>query len=1145
MDMQTDSTQDEIQGLRFIHDEAATLDEFGGHDRVATAIAQVISEDHKLKVIGLLGPWGSGKSTVVSLVQQKLNSDDAQRIKSYVFTYDAWQHQNDPPRRAFLDTLVQFLVTRKLTEDEVWREKLDRLNRKIDDTTVTSTPMLTPSGKWILLSLLAVPFGQQFISKAGFKSLFHTAGWATFDGLLCALGVVFAIAPLVVALGIYVAWRTTWNPRNPIFRTPENWLRHKSVHSESSILSVFMNRQITTNRNRVIREPDPTAIEFQNIFREIMEAVAPVNGRHRFIFVIDNLDRLPEADAIAMWGTIRSFFLGAEETQALRKVAVSPTVLLPIDEAAVRAIFKDEPDQRASSFMDKTFDLSFRITGPVTSQWDMYLAKKMAFVFKSKMDREWPKIVSRFYSSRKTQTSATPVTPRSINKLVNDIATCWLQWHTTEGISFAAIAYYCVYRTSIEANPVAEASNPLAGVNELDPDWAQSIAAIHFGVKPEEAKQILIEQPLRNAIHNDNIAIFEELSKIPGFNMVLLRIVEGWRSQVVPTPDEILLTVGLLERSPLVDLSDLSQIKQILRLAIQSTGSWNSINAEQSKALATLIPDGPGSSRTAFLAKMAELFRSAMTEAAKAANFSDAFAAFWTKASKLDRGVEALPAKIYVPGDAKNFFKVKLACQDNEELNGRFATDAEAGQALQGLANDIKASADAALTVRTARIAMEIYGKADWKPLIQSLASYVGDQNNDTAGISAAIQILGLLRPTQSEALTNINLLNSGGQIANRLKLAYDKKDDVLAGACLALLMISDVDPVDPNIDMLATALAERPNMVKSLSKGLREFKGDNGVVGFLQAAVARNAALNGIARRVFSYRVSQDQVGLLPTAHVIKYLDKYLDFLDAKLVEAFLKILTGYNSFWKVMDEEPIAGSVTKIYKILIACGDPIQSIARQKLRDRLGTVDNDTWKAAIRSGVSPYDIVTEFANVSSDALDLTTLWTPLHEMTDEVLQSPMRDVRERWFTCASFLNVSGRKTLFHNVGEQITRGATVANVYEFLDLGEEHFIEESGFAQAADQSVRRIVYPSLESQAGLESLLRWVPSVKHWVDESRTETREQLATLLHEQQSKSDAAWAEHSAELYEKLALPPVSSDVEEGDAALSNQSAIEPQ
>ncbi|MFK2879271.1 P-loop NTPase fold protein [Rhodanobacter hydrolyticus] len=1139
--MQTDSTRDEIRKLHFIHDEAATTDEFGSHDRVASAVAQVISEDHKLKVIGLLGPWGSGKSTVVSLVQQKLNddSDGAKKIRSYVFTYDAWQHQNDPPRRAFLDTLIQFLVTQKLTEDKLWREKLDRLNRKIDDTTVTSTPMLTPSGKWILLSLLAVPFGQALITKASFKSLFHASGWTTFDGILCAIGIVLAIAPLIVAIGIYIAWRPTWNPRNPTFKTRGNWLQHKREHEESSILSIFMNRQITTNRNRVIREPDPTAIEFQNIFREIMEAVASVNGRYRFIFVIDNLDRLPEADAIAMWGTIRSFFLGAEETQALRKVTLSPTVLLPIDEKAVRAIFRGESEARANSFMDKTFDLSFRITQPVTSRWDTYLAKKMGSVFGSEMDREWPKIVSRFYLSSQTQNSGMPITPRGINKLVNDIATCWLQWHKTENISFAAIAYYCVFQVSIENNPVAEISSPRAGVTEIDPDWAQSVAAIHYGAKPEEAKQILIEQPLRNAIHNNNISTFEELSKIPGFGMVLLRIAEGWRAQAVSTPDEILLTVGLLDRMSLDDLSDLRQIKQILRLAIQSTSSWGSFSPEQSKALASLIPDNRGFGRSEFLAKMSEILRVALSGAAAAAKFPEAFVAFWAAAAKSDSGIGALPVHIYVPGDARNFFKVKLAFQGNDALSSRFATDADAGLALQGLASDTKVSTDAALAVQTARIAMEVYKEADWKPLVQELASYARDNGSNTPAVSAATQIIGLLRPTRPEAKAHIDLMIAGGQIANKLKLAYGQNDDAFAGTCLALFMVSDTDPVDPNPDTLAVALSERLGMLNALDKGLQEFRGEDDIVGFLYDAVTRSAAISGIAKRIFSHRVLHDRIGTLRTAQIIKNYDGYLAFLDADLVENFLKIFTGYGSFWKVMDDEPLGGNVTKIYKVLIACDDSsIQSFARQKLSIRLGTVDGDEWKAAIRSGASPYDIAADFANVLPETLGLTALWTPLNEMTDEVLQSTTHDVRVRWFVCASFLNDSGRKTLYHNVGEQITHGAAVAEVHELLELGGQSFIDEGGFAQASDQSVRRVVYPSLENQAGLESLLRWVSAVKGWVDDARAETREQLATLLIEQKSKSDPVLAERFAALYEGLALPPISFEIKEDGAGDSN-------
>src|SRR5258708_60569 len=70
---------------------------------------------------------------------------------------------------------------------------------------------------------------------------------------------------------------------------------HKPPHENESILSLFMNKEIQKLRNRVTRAPDPTTIEFQDIFREIMDAVNA--SKRRFLFVIDNLDRLPEAEA--------------------------------------------------------------------------------------------------------------------------------------------------------------------------------------------------------------------------------------------------------------------------------------------------------------------------------------------------------------------------------------------------------------------------------------------------------------------------------------------------------------------------------------------------------------------------------------------------------------------------------------------------------------------------------------------------------------------------------------------------------------------------------------------------------------------------------------------------------------------------------
>ena len=157
-----------------------------------------------------------------------------------------------------------------------------------------------------------------------------------------------------------------------------------------------------------------------------MQAVSAEN--RRFLFVVDNLDRLPEAQALEMWSTIRSFFLGPASGVSL------PTVILPIDEKAVERMYAAEhhgegtAQSLAQSFMDKTFDLTFNVKKPVLSNWQAYMRKQLRFLFAEEMDDSWPYIVSSIYDHWLQSNQDEPVTPRVINALLNSIGLLWLQW---------------------------------------------------------------------------------------------------------------------------------------------------------------------------------------------------------------------------------------------------------------------------------------------------------------------------------------------------------------------------------------------------------------------------------------------------------------------------------------------------------------------------------------------------------------------------------------------------------------------------------------------------------------------------------------------------------------------------------------------
>lgn len=447
--------------LSFIRDVAAEVDFFGSHERVAHAIAAVIAGNTDLKVIGLLGRWGSGKSTVVRHVQKQLNAIDQQAGgRTHVFCYDAWLHQSDPPRRSFLETLVDFLVEAKLTTRKAWQDDLDVLNGQVEDSVTTSTPAFTAMGYVFLLSLALIPLGLQFIGHDWYEAA-GAAGARFPVKYVVVMGWVMLAAPILIAI-------TTWAVSK----------------DRSAVLALFVNRQVQKQVNRVTRSPDPTTIEFQTLFRKIVDSIPPSN---RLIFVIDNLDRLDEAEAVAMWNTIRSFFLGSEHADRTSRGAGLPTVLLPIDQDAVERIYSKEhgPElgkRLARSFMDKTFDLSFHVSPPVLSDWTLYLSTQLRRVFDKWHDPAWDFQVGRLYEASPRDGEA--ITPRAINVTLNAIATLWLQWRTE--VPLVTVAYFVIFRDQIEKDVYAAVGAPIVHIADVDPDWQKGLAALHFGVPPEK-----------------------------------------------------------------------------------------------------------------------------------------------------------------------------------------------------------------------------------------------------------------------------------------------------------------------------------------------------------------------------------------------------------------------------------------------------------------------------------------------------------------------------------------------------------------------------------------------------------------------------------------------------------------------------------
>ena len=128
-----------------------------GHERTAKSLAVAISQfDNSDRSIGLDGPWGSGKSSIVEIAANELNElSKSGGKKFFFFTFDIWKSQGTTFRRAFLEHFVYWSAhnfPRKKSELKKIEEKIRGKTRHV--TTDNNTTL-----DWYgVLVLLTLPF---------------------------------------------------------------------------------------------------------------------------------------------------------------------------------------------------------------------------------------------------------------------------------------------------------------------------------------------------------------------------------------------------------------------------------------------------------------------------------------------------------------------------------------------------------------------------------------------------------------------------------------------------------------------------------------------------------------------------------------------------------------------------------------------------------------------------------------------------------------------------------------------------------------------------------------------------------------------------------------------------------------------------
>jgi hypothetical protein len=473
---------------RFINNTPCGEDLFEGksQQKIATNICNIIEAGKSCNIIGIDGGWGSGKSNLVKQVENILPKEDY-----HFFIYDAWGHQEDLQRRSFLEELTENLTTESLVKD-VWKSKLNQLLAKAKKTESKRTPKLSIGIIVAGLAILITPLFKSIADKIEkLDKLPHHYRWSL---------VVLSI-PLLLVTGLFVYF---------FFQEKEGTIKEKFKKAFTRLFLEYQNKLEEETKYEVISEEEPSVRKFRNWMTDISKDL----GKKNLILVFDNMDRLPQRKVQELWSSIHVFF--SEHSYANIKV------IIPFDREHIKLAFKSEDikeKQYGDDFINKTFNVVYRVSPPILSDWKNYFTTQWKEAFGEEDSLSNSSNVSQIFDLLSEE-----ITPRRIIAFINEFVSIKLTVRSSVPNNY--IALFILGKHVIVIKPIDEIIHPsyLKGLSYLyagDEELPKFIAALFYQVEPEKAIQIVFTDKIKRALNENAVGELEKISSISEFYDVL------------------------------------------------------------------------------------------------------------------------------------------------------------------------------------------------------------------------------------------------------------------------------------------------------------------------------------------------------------------------------------------------------------------------------------------------------------------------------------------------------------------------------------------------------------------------------------------------------------------------------------------------
>lgn len=458
------------------------------HENIAENLYNLISDSNTSGLtIGLEGKWGSGKSTVIKILTEKLKPN----AYTFIFYIDTWAHEGDPLRRIFLESFLENVEELSELKRCKNKESLEKIRSEIQyrkkTTVISKIPEVDKAGK--------ITAGLAFLVPLGTVMIEHTYPYLTFEhgyppnwGFI--IGCLFTIAPIIASVIFSIL-------KKPFFK-------NKDVDETTEVSN----------------EEEKSSVDFNNYFADLQKFLLDQLQINKIVCVIDNLDRINENDALKIWSTLQTFVQGKNSKISSQNKSQKLFVIVPYDEQGLRKLWDEEnnilSEQKKSdskqytelpcsnSFFNKNFQLRVYVPQLIVSDWEDFAKKQIAKALISYSEQQKTIVLNILECTRESLGDAP--TLREIKIYVNQIA--FLYPLHKNNVSLYSLCYYVVlkYLKFKDYNEI------LAGlVNGSIPDSSTEIyidrqdltkdlCSILFMVSKETGMQLLLQDKIQKAL---------------------------------------------------------------------------------------------------------------------------------------------------------------------------------------------------------------------------------------------------------------------------------------------------------------------------------------------------------------------------------------------------------------------------------------------------------------------------------------------------------------------------------------------------------------------------------------------------------------------------------------------------------------------